>query len=137
MPTVKTMTEYDYHEFEQLAIRTFGLPPDYSVVAQEEWSNDSQHSFTADVPDAFEQEQLVEFMLRIDAYRVAVAANGGIDADANFSADRHDLTPTQLAVRAARIELWTRTSFNTHLLFTGLVHAGVIVPGEYLIAVCW
>lgn len=133
MPTTKTVTEYEFHEFEQLVIAAFGLMPDYAVVAAEEWNNDECHSFAADSALAgFERAQLDAIYAAASAYTAAVAANGGVDPDAGAG-----LHPKVAAITQARVQLARTLHYNTHLLFAGLVEQQIIPPGEYLINVCW
>jgi hypothetical protein len=133
----KQITEFDFHEFEKLAIETFGLMPDYSVVAAEEWSNDSDHLFGVD-PIAelldYERADLRGIYGAAASYQAAVAANGGVDPYAQY---RVDNATENEAVKLARGRLWDVLNWNTRLLLEGLVEHGKIEPGEYNIAVCW
>lgn len=136
MPKTKQITEYDFHEFERLAIETLGLMPDYSVVAAEEWGNDSDHLFTVDPIGElldFEREELREIHQAAADYRAAVVANNGIDPYAKFDMNRVE----NEAVKAARGRLFEMLEWRTGLVLAGLVEQGKIEPGEYNISVCW
>jgi cytochrome c1 len=136
MPTTKQVIEFGFHEFERLAIEALDLMPDYSVVASEEWGNDSDHLFTVDPVDKLlkhERDELDEIYEAAADYRAAVAANGGVDPYARFDTDRKDSE----SVRAARKRLFKALDWSTRLVFIGLVEQGKITPGEYNISVCW
>lgn len=136
MPKAKQITEFDFHEFEKLAVETLGLMPDYSVVAAEEWGNDSDHLFNVDPVDAlldFERDDLDEIYEAAADYRAAVGVNGGIDPYAKFDANRVD----NEAIKAARKRLFKALEWSTRLVLMGLVEQDKITPGEYNIRVCW
>lgn len=136
MATVKQITEFGFHEFEKLAVETLGLMPDYSVVASEEWGNDSDHLFNVDPISAlldFERNDLDEIYEAAADYQAAVGANGGVDPYARFDVNRVE----NEAIRAARKRLFDALEWHTRLVLAGLVEQGKIAPGEYNIRVCW
>lgn len=136
MPKAKQITEFDFHEFERLAVETLGLMPDYSVVASEEWGNDSDHLFNVTPVDRLlesERNDLDEIYEAAADYRAAVEASGGADPYARFDVNRVE----NEAVKTARKRLFKALEWGTCLVFQGLIEQGKIAPGEYNIRVCW
>ena len=61
-----TYIEVEYHDLQQL-IREVYKQPDYNVVAEEEWSNDTSHTFTIEraALTEFETRDIEEFIARV------------------------------------------------------------------------
>lgn len=65
-----------YHDWEKFVTKAYKLKREYNVVTDEEWSNDSTHTITAEVEelDEFEQADIDEFLSKGKQYAIHTIA---------------------------------------------------------------
>jgi len=78
-------TEVDYQDLESLIREVYGKP-DYDIVADEEWNNDSDHTFTVEPKlDMYQTQDIEQFkatgeaMYRLGTILDDLCANGHIE----------------------------------------------------------